>query len=272
MSGIYSFIKTQCLVYLPEPLLQAIKVRHYARTVRSFAREDEPDLLVVEHLVERGAVAVDVGANIGVYTRALSEMAGDTGRVISIEPIPQTYKILTRNVRTLGAANVETLHAAVSDRSSRVVMEVPRYETGGEAYYQAHIVPDPDGPAEASGNRRVSVRSVTLDHVLEWAGRVDFIKCDVEGHELACVVGAAATIRRAGPAWLIEVSDDPDREGSASERLFGVLRAEGYEPWFFDSARLQRREPGDHSTNYFFLRQEHLDRLERRAPHLLAAD
>ena len=95
MPGIYAVLKTQALRYLPEPLLQSIKARHYARMLRSFTIDQEPDLKLVQHLVKPGDTVLDVGANFGVYTRVLSQLVGPAGRVISVEPVPQTFSILS---------------------------------------------------------------------------------------------------------------------------------------------------------------------------------
>ena len=55
------------------------------------------------------------------------------------------------------------------------------------------------------------------------ASRITFVKCDVEGHELQCVLGASSLIRPGGPSWLIEVSSDPDLDSSPAARLFEVF-------------------------------------------------
>jgi hypothetical protein len=89
-----------------------------------------------------------------------------------------------------------------------------------------------------------------------------FIKCDVEGHELACVKGAIRVIRRSRPAWLIEVSGNPDEWTSTAYQVFKLLGEAGYEAYWFDGKRVAKRYAGDQSINYFFLRVEHLVSLQ----------
>src|SRR5262249_22252961 len=84
--------------------------------------------------------------------------------------------------------------------------------------------------------------------------RVDFVKCDVEGHELPVVRGAAALIRTHRPAWLIELSGNPDDPASAAAELGVTLRCAGYETYRFDGQRLRRRVHGDRCLNTFFPR------------------
>lgn len=49
---------------------------------------DERDLDVARRLAVPGSVVLDVGANVGIYTRVLSETVGAAGRVHSFEPLP----------------------------------------------------------------------------------------------------------------------------------------------------------------------------------------
>ncbi|HEV2150147.1 MAG TPA: FkbM family methyltransferase [Longimicrobiaceae bacterium] len=269
MPGIYAFLKRQALHYLPEPLLRPVKARHYARMLRSFTLDQEPDLTVVQHLVGPGDTVVDVGANVGVYTRVLSELVGPTGRVVSVEPVPQTFSLLSHNIRSLGMANVRAVNAAVSDRDATVTMEVPKYDSAGENYYEAHVIPGDETGQARTENRRVQARSLTLDSITDGLDPVTFVKCDVEGHELACIAGSESLIRKDRPAWLIEVSGDPDLSGTGASRLFELLEDESYRPWFFDGRQVVRRRPGDHSTNYFFLAEAHVQRLRARMPGLV---
>jgi hypothetical protein len=113
------------------------------------------------------------------------------------------------------------------------------------------------------------VRSTTLDDVVADHGHISFVKCDVEGHELKCLLGADRLIANSHPAWLIEVWGDPDAAGSTAASVFALLKGRGYGSWFFDGNRLHERRAGDRSTNYFFLTESHLAVLNDSAPYLL---
>ena len=258
-------LKRFALRFLPDRVLQRIKKTHYAAKLRATTDDREPDLKVVRHLVPPGGVAVDLGANFGVYTRFLSELVGATGQVYSVEPVPLTFEILASNVRALGLANVELLNVAVSSADGAVRMEVPRYASGGENFYEAHIVAD-----EGVEDRRcVPVEARSLDSLFgHLRDGIDFIKCDVEGHELSALKGAVDLLRKVKPAWLIEVSGSPDNEQSPAREVFALLAERGYEPFWFDGTRLRPRQTGERSVNYFFLTRRHLRALP---PELLPA-
>jgi FkbM family methyltransferase len=65
----------------------------------------------------KGAVVVDAGANIGIYSRFLARCVGPTGVVHSFEPSPENFSRLQRAVRKL--ANVRLSQAALGERSGK---------------------------------------------------------------------------------------------------------------------------------------------------------
>jgi FkbM family methyltransferase len=254
--------KKIALTVLPDSLLHAIKRIHYLWSLRSITEDDEPDLRVLRYLVAPGQWVADVGANIGVYTKYLSERTGPSGRVCSVEPIPLTFDILRSNVQKLRLKNVELKNYAISDVEGHVTMRVPKHESGGENYYAAHI----EGREVSNSLRSFVVPSTTIDSLFsEQSPPIHFIKCDVEGHELHCIKGAAHTIQNSRPAWLIEISSNMDDDKSDSYRALQILQENGYEVYWFDGTTLRRRQRGDKSVNYFFLRPEHLQVLREGA-------
>jgi len=257
-------LKSLVLRSLPDSLLQHLKKQRYLRTLRDFDPAEEPDLAIVGQLVRAGECAIDLGANVGVYTHFLSRHVGPDGQVLAVEPMPTTFEILRFGVERLGLANVTLRQCAVSDQAGRVTMQVPHYASGGENFYQARIVRD-DAAAPDAGLRAESVETRTLDGLArDLAGEVTFVKCDVEGHELQALAGAGALLGRAGAAWLIEISGDPDVADSSADRLFRRMAEVGYRPYWYDGRELRARRPGDTSVNFFFLTDTHLERLGER--------
>ena len=247
-------IKRFALRFLPDRMLQRLKKIHYAKALRTASEGGEPDLAVVRHLVGAGSHVIDVGANFGLYTKFLSELVEPEGRVYSIEPIPLTYEILTSNLKRLKLRNVEPFNYAISDDIGDVRMEIPEYASGGENFYEARIVP----ASKSTLVRTVNIESRPLDALFGHLRNIDFIKCDVEGHELACLRGAASILRRVKPAWLIEISGSPDQDSSTANELFKLMADCGYTPMWFDGRNLRQRERGERSINYFFLTRRHM--------------
>jgi FkbM family methyltransferase len=262
----YEYFKRLALSSLPESVLQPVRQWHHARVVRAFDETAEPELRVVRHLVVPGAMALDLGANIGAYTGFLSRHVGTRGQVISVEPVPYTFSTLQRNVRVLRLANVTCVNAAVSDREGEALMELPEYPAGGTNYYQARVVPvlnSDHAPA-------VSVRTTRVDSIVPDPAMLTFVKCDVEGHELAALAGAERVLAAGTASWLIEVAGDPDDVTDAGWRVFRIFETHGYSAWCLRHGRLSPRQVGDLVTNYFFLKPAHVASLRLRAAHLLS--
>lgn len=245
---------------VPEKVLTQLVKPYYARLVQSFA---EKELDIVKVLVAPGDYVIDVGANIGWYTRPLAHFVGDSGRVYSIEPVPRSFDILRFCTKKLRLQNVTLLNCAISDRAGAALMEIPtsewdrgrERERGWGNYYNARLVED---QVAARAPRTLDVRLTSLDAMfLDLPKAVTFIKCDVEGHELWVLRGARRLISRARPAWLLEAAN-PDDPASRSWQVFKYLEELGYAPYWYDGARLIRRSPGDRSQDYFFLTPQHL--------------
>jgi hypothetical protein len=69
-----------------------------------------------------GAVVVDVGANIGIYSEFLSHCVGPTGLVHSFEPSPDNFRRLSSATHDL--SNVRLTQAAVGEASGECKLYV----------------------------------------------------------------------------------------------------------------------------------------------------
>lgn len=248
-------LKHLTLRLLPEPLLQHLRKAHYARKLRRAG--PEPEMRVIPRLLPAGGCALDLGANFGLYTRLLAETVGPAGTVHAVEPVPETCDVLRSNVRRLGLAAATVHNVAVSDRAGTVTMFIPRYARGGENLYEARITAD-EGPADF---RTVEVPARSLDELFGRLDRIDFVKCDVEGHELSVLRGAGGVLREHRPAWLVEVSGDPDDTAGPAAEVVSRMQETGYLPYLIRDGAVRPREPGDRAANYFFLRPEHIKKV-----------
>jgi FkbM family methyltransferase len=94
-------------------------------------------------------------------------------------------------------SNVAVHNLAVTDCERLVTMAVPSYAEGGENLYEARII----DAAVAAEDRTVCVQAKPLDDLFGRLGRIDFVKCDVEAHELSVLRGrrrSSASIARRG--------------------------------------------------------------------------
>jgi len=183
---------------------------HIPNAIRASGAFYEEDLL--EHLrtcVRHGGTWVDVGANIGNHTIYFSRYTAD--RVVSLEPHPETFHVLTATLRKNGLANVCVKNVGASDHVGGATLALP-----------AGFDNNP-GSFRMTESGDVSIRVETLDLILADTPEIRLIKVDVEGHELAVIRGAGETIRRHRPDLVVEAHTDEDRGA-----ILNMLRPLGY--------------------------------------------
>ena len=159
---------------------------------RRFATDEKEFALLATYL-RLGDWALDVGANVGHYTMRMAEIVGPSGRVVALEPVPDTFSLLAANMRLAMHANVTLLNVAASDTIATAHMQIPRFADGRVNFYQAHLT------AEAGG---LAVLTLPVDALS--LPRVSLVKIDVEGHELSALRGMQRTIERDRPVLIVE--------------------------------------------------------------------
>ena len=156
---------------------------------------DEPEWEILEKYVSKGDWVIDIGANIGTYTVKLSKIVGPVGRVIAIEPVPESFYLLTTNTSQCKNKNVTLINAAISNRNSCVGFKIPKFSTGLDNYYQAHISP---GFCNALKVLCISIDSLRLPN------KISFVKIDSEDHEFQVLEGMEKLILKDKPTLIVE--------------------------------------------------------------------
>ena len=150
-------------------------------------------------------VAIDCGANIGVHTIEWAAAMTGWGSVIAIEAQERVYYALAGNIAINNCFNAIAMHAAVSSEPGIMNIPVPDYLTPS-SFGSLELKPRADtefiGQPIDYANRTVRIEKITIDALS--LPRVDFIKLDIEGMELEALAGAAETIARSHPIFLVE--------------------------------------------------------------------
>ena len=191
-------IKTLAYRCLPKPLINELRHRKH---LRDLATAVEPEEGEVRRWVHPDQTVLDIGANFGVFTKLFSQLVGPRGSVIAFEPIPLTFRTLAAGIKRYHLRNVQAINKAVSDRVGTVLMVVPSYRGFlGDNLYEANIV------SSSESKKAFTIDAVTIDSLQP--SRVDFMKIDVEGHELEVLHGGRETLKRHHPTLLVEVTSD----------------------------------------------------------------
>ncbi|HEY2570317.1 MAG TPA: FkbM family methyltransferase [Solirubrobacteraceae bacterium] len=163
---------------------------------------------------------VDVGAHIGYFVSRALRRVGATGRVVAIEPNPDTFAKLAA---AFADSRLEVIEAAAGDSSSRMSIRI----AGGVHRHQSSRASLVGLAHEQQHGPEVDVRR--LDEML--AGRrVRLLKIDTEGFEAAVLRGAHDTLTRTD-AVLVEINRDAlAAAGSAPDEVLGLLGEAGFRP------------------------------------------
>ena len=202
---------------LPLATQLAWKRRVYARQIRhNRFLTDEPEYARLAEWIRPGDWVLDIGANVGHYTKRFSELAGAQGRVAAFEPIPETFSLLAANATCFASANVSLFNAAASDRGGVANMSIPRFVTGLTNYYEAQL----DGGTDGTRVMTLRVDDLHFDHPIA------LVKIDAEGHEAAVLQGMQALLQSSHPRLIVETDSSEVVEwlkpfGYSAERLEG---------------------------------------------------
>lgn len=211
------------------------------RVIARELRKGEPELRLLPQLVDPNRVAIDVGANRGVWSH---QMASLCPQVFAFEPNPKIFAILD----AARPANVVTSPIALSDCPGRAELSIPRSPRG---YSNQHGSLSGRW-AEGAEFGVVDVETACLDDLdLPPCG---LIKIDVEGHELAVIDGARRMIARDRPTLLVEIEE---RHSSGSiEASITHIEALGYRMAVMKAGALQDGAAFDPQS-------DHRDRVEQ---------
>ncbi|MBN8727897.1 MAG: FkbM family methyltransferase [Xanthomonadales bacterium] len=201
----------QLAAHLPARWQDELKRHYFGRQIRrgTFAT-GEPEFALLDRFVGPGDWAIDIGANIGQYTKRLSDLVGPSGRVIAFEPVPATFSLLAANSMRFRYRNTSLFNVAISDSADLAGIEMPDFPSGLANFYEARLAP-------AEGHAQC-VLKFALD-CLPLAHPIALVKADVEGHEACVLTGMRHLVMQHHPVLVIETT---------SEAVIASVRAFGY--------------------------------------------
>jgi len=215
---------------------------------------DRAERRLLRKVLFPGAVVVDAGANIGIYSRFLCRCVGPNGIVHAFEPSPENFQRLRAATRNL--SNVRLSQAALGG-----------YSGNSELYLSDKLNVDHRAyVANGDSRRTVPIEMVALDDYFKPGERVDLIKMDIQGYELHALHGAMRVwtdnpeiklllefwpygLKQAGTNWI-------DLIAALKEKgmIIRQISSEGLIPFQSDSAI----ESADWYVNLFASRTWHL--------------
>ena len=195
-----------------------VPIKYYVNHIFS---KNEKEMYLIKELVNKNSFSIDIGGNRGVYAFYLYKISK---QLKVFEPNPECYNILKYWSKNI--SNIEIIKKALSNKIGVSNLLIPIDKNG--------IKHDASGKLLTNNNYisnsvKYKIETTTLDNCK--FPRIDFIKIDVEGHELNIIKGATKTLSESQPALLIEIEERHSK--NSIKKMNEVLASLNYNGFFY---------------------------------------
>jgi FkbM family methyltransferase len=199
---------------------------------------------LIKKVIQPDFVVVDIGANLGYFSKNFARLTPQ-GKVISIEPIPLFYEVLTSALKKY--KHVTTYNVALGMEKGKTVMVLPT-ENGMIRTGLPHIAKN-NSELQKYDNQEVAI--VKGSELLKDLPKIDYIKCDIEGFEGVVFKEIEPIIEKFKPFVQLEISSENKND------LLQLFARHGYQQYGISSYQFikesgSQQEDGD----YFFVPSE----------------
>ncbi|HEY4329273.1 MAG TPA: FkbM family methyltransferase [Phycisphaerae bacterium] len=213
-----------CVVHLRCGARIFVAPKDYLQRIVYYCGIFEPHCIaVLQALLEPGSSMLDIGANIGVHALFAASKIGTHGRVYAIEAHPGNAMELRANILRNHFQNITVFETGVGSRCGKAAMALPNISNQG-----MYTVVD----STAAGGIEVELTTLDVLRKTKHLPRIDLIKMDIEGSELATLKGGSELFADDQPHLLIELNDASLRSrGGSAEELRKLLFQMDYVGW-----------------------------------------
>ncbi|MGC6497322.1 MAG: FkbM family methyltransferase [Candidatus Puniceispirillaceae bacterium] len=198
----------------------------------------------------KAPVVLDIGANVGAFTRAFVKAGRRPRLVLAFEPSSYVFSIL--QIVTKRMHQVQCHKIALSSAAGTVDLQTPIKASGSLRVGLSYI-----GAAGDTNTLTETVPAQRLDDFLadRQLDSIDVVKMDVEGAEQLVLDGAPALLKQVRPIWYVEIDESrAQRFGDSAQMLFATFTGNGYKAYHFDDEfNLQPASGIDAASDYLFV-------------------
>jgi FkbM family methyltransferase len=160
--------------------------------------------------ISNSKTILDVGANIGFYS-ILAQKTYPKCKVISIEPVKETFNLLKKNIKLNKTKNIKIYKIAASNKINIQKINITK-SIGCSSFYKTNF-------SEIEKTEQIITKP--LDLIIK-NQKIDFIKIDVEGHEIETLEGLKNTFKK-NPNLEILIEFNPNNQISANRNPKEIL-------------------------------------------------
>ena len=166
--------------WLYQPLYSAFK-KH----------QDKNEIDLFNRLVKKGSTILDIGANIGFYSKLFSKLVGKSGGIIAFEPDRTNFQHLLSSIKSF--PNIQSYEKAVSNRSETIRIYTSKLLN---VDHRTYPIDDFESCYE--------IEAIALDDWLDKLPTVHLIKMDIQGYEPKAIEGMRKLLERDAPMMFVE--------------------------------------------------------------------
>lgn len=178
--------------------------------------------------IKKGQTVIDIGAHKAGYLYWILKIIGDSGKAVAFEPQLILYNYILRLKKYFRWNNVTIEHIAISDFNGETKLFIPVNNAKKHSSPEATLVK----PSRFSIEKTELVETQTLDYYCYTNNiQPDFLKIDVEGHELNVLKGGLEILTEYKPKILVEI----EARHAGKEKVletFKFLQSLGYSAHF----------------------------------------
>jgi FkbM family methyltransferase len=156
----------------------------------------------LEDLVDPGDVIIDIGANLGYFSKLFSKWTGTEGLVYAVEPISELRDVFEKNLK--GRKNIKMLPFALGTENKKIKMGNDTREKMGFIASGSHYVLDDQNVAEDEFEAEMRKGS----ELFKDFQKINLIKCDVEGYEKVIIPEIEGILKKHKPILFIETKGE----------------------------------------------------------------
>ena len=155
---------------------------------------------LVKKILKPGDVFLDIGANIG-YFSMLAANKEPTSKIFSFEPVRKLFQKLEENILVNNMSNITAVNIAIGDTDEEKELFISAADNLGMSSFQP--------PENYSGKKEI-VKVVSIYRWFKTAGlsRIDLVKLDIEGSELAALKGMQEVLQNFKPVVIAEINPE----------------------------------------------------------------
>ena len=151
--------------------------------------------------------AIDIGANFGFYSYALSKVG--FRKIISLEPNPMVYDLMVKNFKRNNLINVISLPYGIFNKTKELALSYPSHadkiiEKKADRYSSGSFSLRGKGKESVTGKFKKFIDEIDLNKI----NNCDLIKIDVEGVEVEVLKEIEPLLQDYKPTIILELNNN----------------------------------------------------------------